>query len=91
MRCTPVMAQIKPVSHSTTKSAIDTVQINFDKPTALIILKGLQIAGQTTSQSKEISAFDGTQSQNVLGFFISNIYRKWPDLIPKQPGSKSGQ
>ena len=66
------------------KKVTDTVQISFNKDVAIKIVEGLQAGAKSASLSKDISAFDASQSVGVASFFIGAIYKKWPELIPKQ-------
>jgi hypothetical protein len=58
----------------------DTCQIIFDKPTAIIILRGLQTSSSLLPGSETISAKASTEAQQVSYYFIQAIYRRWPDL-----------
>lgn len=67
-----------------TVKADQNLCINLDKPRAELILKGMQIAYKATSESVSISAADGTKAEGSTAYFIGLIYKKWPELMPKQ-------
>lgn len=69
----------------------DTVKVDpvlhiaLDRAQAEVVLKGLQASYAAVLGSESITAASGTKAQQITGFFINQIYKKWPDLIPQQP------
>lgn len=62
----------------------DTIQITFPKQTAEIILRGLNSGNAAIGSSDVISAKQANEANQVFNFMIMAIYKKWPDLQPKQ-------
>ncbi|MGZ3983421.1 MAG: hypothetical protein ACXVJE_19490 [Mucilaginibacter sp.] len=83
--------------HDTTKKTIpktdtakkviakpDTMMMVFNKPTATEVAKAIQSGYISIPWAESISAKQATEAKMIFEFFLRTIYKKWPDLQPKQ-------
>lgn len=73
-------AQTKPVL----KQYPDTLQIVLTRQDAPAVIDKLKLAYAATDASDVISSKQANETKGVLLFIIQSVYRKWPELAPKE-------
>lgn len=74
----------------TTKSTASVPQVPYldirinNVQEAKVVLNGLTAGYKSMVESDNISAKDFTHAQPAYNYLLSLIYKKWPELVPKQ-------
>lgn len=60
------------------------LHVTINKQDAIHMLPGLIASLNGTPEADNISAKDASEAGRVSIYFLKLIYKRWPDLIPKQ-------